>query len=165
MARGRSKRHRIQGGFFPFTNKMAKSSAFLRLNPIDVYVATKYWGKYIPDNKNDLCVTNSEVKDKISTATFSKSKLRIRAFGFFYVTRFGRLERNATVFGISGKWENLSEQPDKLGRIERLLNRHEKVKRIPVRKLKIKKSNNPEMTPSLRRKMVLRQIEHKIFNV
>lgn len=159
------KKYKIQGFFFPFTNAMAQSDAFNRLNPIDVFVLSKYWGKYTPNNKDNLSVTNSEIKNKASTATFSKSKLRIRAFGFVYVVKFGRLERNATIFAICGKWEHLSKNPDKLDRIESLLKRHEKVKRIPLRKLEHKKKNNPEKTPSVRRKIVLRMIEHKIFNV
>lgn len=165
MAKKTRKTHKIQGGFFPFTNTMAQSEAFMRLNPIDVFVLAKYWGKFTLNNKDNLCVTNTEIKNKLSTATFSKSKLRIRAFGFLYVVQFGRLERNATIMGISGKWEHLSVHPDKLDRIERLLRYHEKVKRIPSRKLKDNKKNNPEKTPSMRRKIVLRQIEHRIFNV
>lgn len=165
MSKKTKNKHKIQGGFFPFTNTIAQCEAFKRLNPIDVYVAAKYWGKYNPYNKDNLCVTYSEVKGKVSTATFSKSKLWIRAFGFFYVVRFGRLERNATVMGICGKWEHLSKCPDKLDRIERLLRRHEGVKRIPARKLKNNKKNNPQKTPLMRRKIVLRMIEHKIFDV
>lgn len=165
MPKKTKSKHKIQGGFFPFTNTIAECEAFKRLNPIDVYVAAKYWGKYNLYNKDNLCVTYSEVKGKVSTATFSKSKLWIRAFGFFYVVRFGRLERNATVMGISGKWEHLIKYLDKLDRIERLLRRHERVKRIPVRKLKNNNKNNPQKTPLMRRKIALRMIEHKIFDV
>ncbi len=161
----KKKSYRIKGPFWPFTNKIAESEAFKRLDPFDVFVLAKYWGKYYPDNRDNLCVTNSEIKYKISTATFSKSKLRLRAFGFLYVVRFGRLERNASIFGISGKWESLSKHPDKLDRIERLLSRHEKIKRMPIRKLGYKERNNPEKTPSMRRKITLKKIEHKIFNV
>ena len=165
MNKGARKKYRIQGGFFPFTNKMARSEAFKRLNPIDVFVLTKYWGKYTPDNKDNLCVTNSEIKNKASSATFSKSKLWNRAFGFLYVVQFGRLERNPTILGVCGKWEHLSNHPDKLDRIEKLLRKHEKVKRIPVRILKHSMKSNPEKTPSMRRKMLLRKIEHEIFKV
>jgi len=165
MSKGTRKKYKIQGGFFPFTNKIAQSEAFKRLNPIDVFVLTKYWGKYIPDNKDNLCVTNSEIKNKASSATFSKSKLWARAFGFLYVVQFGRLERNPTILGVCGKWEHLSNHPDKLDRIERLLRRHEKVKRIPIRILKHNMKSNPDKTPSMRRKMLLRKIEHKIFKV
>ena len=165
MTKKKQKKHKIPGFFFPFTNKMAQSEAFKRLKPYDVFVLAKYWGKYSPDNKDNLCVTNSEVKDKISTATFSKSKLRLRAFGFLYVVQWGRLERNPTILGECGKWKHLSEHPDKLDRKERLLRRHEKVKRIPARILKHNMKSNPEITPSMRRKMILKKIEHEIFRV
>jgi hypothetical protein len=56
----------------------------------------------------------------MSGAVFMRSIWELIGFGFLDVTRFGRLERNASLYGFSDRWRSLND-PDKCGAIENTL--------------------------------------------
>ncbi len=102
-----------------------------KLSPYSVWVHIEFYNKFNGYNRYNLSLTYKEVQDKMSSLIFSRSIWQLIGFGFIDVRRFGRLERNCSLFGLSNRWRKLSEEPEKLEQIEQLLNRIEYLKRQP----------------------------------
>jgi hypothetical protein len=81
--------------------------------------------KFTGYNRASLSLTDREVKGKIASGTFTKSKWELIGYGFIDVMRFGRLERNCSLYSLSNRWKRLSEKPRKLDKIGKLLARAE----------------------------------------
>ncbi len=77
----------------------------------------------------DLSLTYKEVRKKMSNRPFSRSIWELIGYGFIEVRRFGRLERNCSIYGLSNRWRHLSEKPEVLNQIEKLLKEIERLKR------------------------------------
>lgn len=158
----KSKRRFIDGPFFPWMIEMGNSQAMrvLRKNANAVNVFSMFISKYsrANDGKN-LSLTYSEIRGIMSPFTFAKAKFWCTALGFLHCTRFGRLERNASLYDLSSKWKHLSNCPEKLGKIEKLLNRYDKVTRIPSARIRSK----TDISGKSRKRMCLRRIEKVVL--
>lgn len=115
-----------------------------------VFVWFRFYEKFNGFNRYDLSLTYGEVKSKMSNTLFSRAIWELIGFGFIDVRRFGRLERNCSLFGLSNRWKKLSEEPKKLDEIEKLLNQIELLKRQPG---------------SLKKRMKIRELRNKILKV
>jgi len=66
----------------------------------------------------------------MANGTFSKAIWELIGFGFIDVKRFGRLERNNSIYALSDRWKRMSLDSKRLHKIEKLLAHAEKVKHI-----------------------------------
>ena len=107
------------------------TSAWKKLDMTAYGVLMRFYDKFNGFNRYDLSLTYKEVKDKISSLLFTRFVWQLIGFGFIDVRRFGRLERNCSLFGLSNRWRKLSDETEKLDEIERLLNQVELLKRQP----------------------------------
>jgi len=103
---------------------------FVRLSPWAVWVLARFYIKWDgrTRNRGNLSVTYKEVGQTISSATFIRALWELVGFGFLDVARFGRLERNASLYALSDRWRGLSD-PVKCGEIECTLEEIRKLQR------------------------------------
>lgn len=104
-----------------------ESPPYEKLSPHAVWVLLEFYRKFNGFNRSNLALSYKEVKNKVSTGTFNKAIWELQGFGFLDTVR---LERNNSIYALSKRWKRLSNSPEKLDRIEKLLSRAEKVKRI-----------------------------------
>ena len=169
---GKKSRAKINGHFFPWRAEMGNSPAMSRLrkNSEAVNVLSIFITKYtLPNQGKDLCVTYSEARPYMSSSTFSKAKLWCMAFGFLHCTQFGRLERNASRYDLSEKWRHLSQYPEKLDHIERILEQHAQLLRttartIPEERWKAEGDWGTAPSPGVWKRQQLRKIEREILH-
>lgn len=102
----------------------------MRLTPYAVFVLVEFYRKFNGYNRNNLSLTRSDVKGKISSATLSKKIWELIYFGFIDVIRMGRLERNCTIYALSNRWKTISQDERRLDQIQKLVKRLERIKRI-----------------------------------
>lgn len=108
----------------------AHSSAWNKLSVHAVWVLMEFYKRFDGYNRHCLTLSYRDVKEKMSTNTFSKSIWELRCFGFIDVIRYGSLQRNNSIYALSKDWKHKSKNSSKLDRIERLLRQAEKVKHI-----------------------------------
>ena len=96
-----------------------------------VGVFMEFYDKFNGYNRYDLSLTYIEVKNKMSSLLFTRYLWQLIGFGFLDIRRTGRLMRKCSLFGISDRWRELSEEPEKLDEIEKLLKQIEHLKRQP----------------------------------
>jgi hypothetical protein len=65
----------------------------------------------------------------MSSKIFTRSIWQCIGFGFLDVRRWGRLERNCSLYGLSNRWSKLCDEPEKLERIDTLLKEIEDLKK------------------------------------
>lgn len=124
--------------------------AWEKLDMGAIGVLMKFYGKFNGYNRYDLSLTYKEVKDKMSSLIFSRYLWQCIGFGFLDRRRTGRLMRNCSLYGISNRWRKLSEEPEKLDKIEKLLKEIEDLKRRPG---------------SSEKRMRIYKIRHKVLNL
>lgn len=95
---------------------------FMRLSPCSVWVLTRFYCKWDGKIKNrtNLSLTYKEIRDTMSGVVFLRSIWELIGYGFLDVRRFGRLERNASLYALSSRWRSLND-PEKCGDIENTL--------------------------------------------
>lgn len=126
----RNKRKKAYQPKQPFrTVEGFEGAAWEKLSRNAIFVLTEFYRKFNGYNRYDLSLTYGEVKNKISNTPFSRATWELIGYGFIDVRRFGRLERNCSLFGLSSRWRNLSEEPKKLDEIGELLTQVEHLKR------------------------------------
>jgi len=126
------------------------SLAWEKLDLRSIGVLMKFYEKFNGYNRYNLSLTYKEVKFLLSSLLFSRSLWQCIGFGFLDVRRFGRLERNCSLFGLSNRWRKLSENPEKLDAVEKLLKRVEDLKRQPG---------------SLKKRMKIHKLRNKVLNL
>jgi len=165
-------KRKIDGQFYAWRVEMGNSEAMSRLRKSSaaVNVLMMFISKYtFPNKGKDLCITYREASKYMSASTFAKAKLWCMAFGFLYCTRFGRLERNASLYSLIEKWRYLSSQPEKLSHIEQLLKRHDQLSRkasnnIPEEIWKNSSEKNSPISAGAWKRQELRKIEIEILS-
>ncbi len=95
--------------------------AWAKLDRGAVWVLMEFYGKFNGYNRYDLSLTYKEVKNKISSLLFTRCLWQCIGFGFLDVRRFGCLERNCSLFGLSSRWRKLNDDPKTLEKIEKNL--------------------------------------------
>jgi hypothetical protein len=102
-----------------------ESNAWKCLSRDAVWVLMEFYKKFNGRNRFNLSLTYKEVKGKISNGTFNKAIWELVSFGFLDVKRLGRLERNASIYGLSDRWKGFEDHPGRLdvnGKLLSLLN-------------------------------------------
>jgi len=127
-----------------------EGAAWEKLSRNAVFVLIEFYRKFNGYNRYDLSLTYREVKNKMSNTLFSRAVWQLIGYGFIDVRRFGRLERNCSLFGLSNRWRKLSENPEKLDAIEKLLEEVEDLKRQPG---------------SLEKRMKIHKLRYKVLNL
>jgi len=105
------------------------TDVFNRLSRNAVFVLVKLYEKFNGYNRYDLSLPYKEIENKMANVLFSRSIWELIGFGFVDVKRFGRLERNCSLYGLSNRWRKLNDQPEKLEQIQKLLSEIETLKR------------------------------------
>ena len=105
--------------------------AWRKLDLRSIGVLMKFYEKFNGYNRYNLSLTYKEVKPLLSSLLFSRSLWQCIGFGFVDVIRFGRLERQCSLFGLSNRWKRLCKEPEKLEKIDMLLKRIDYLKRQP----------------------------------
>jgi hypothetical protein len=135
----------------PFrTVEGVEGAAWEKLSRNAVFVLMEFYRKFNGYNRYDLSLTYREVKNKMSNTLFSRAVWELIGYGFIDVRRFGRLERNCSLFGLSSRWRELGHHPEKLHEIEKLLKKVESLKREPG---------------SLKKRIEISKIRNKVFNL
>lgn len=137
-----------------------ESPAYEKLSPHAVWVLLEFYRKFNGFNRSNLSVSYKEVKNKLAPATFNKAIWELLGFGFLDTVRFGRLERNNSIYALSSRWKRLSNSLERLDRIEKLLTRAEKVKRINTPQ---NLSDEEKFSFRLKRKQLLWKIRRMVF--
>lgn len=136
-----------------------QSLAWDKLSRDAVWVLMEFYRKFNGKNRNNLSLTYLEVKGKISNGTFNKAIWELIGRGFIHVNRFGSLNQNASIYELCDKWKYLSNQPEKLNRNEKLLERLEKIRRIPTSK---RLDETESFNFGVKRRQLQRMIKDKI---
>jgi hypothetical protein len=104
---------------------------FKRLSPFAVWVLVKFYEKFNGYNRSDLSLSYSEVRPVMSTPIFNRAIWQLLSFGFVDVRKWGRLEKKATLFGLSDRWRrfNKSDSEKELDKIAGQLQEIEILKR------------------------------------
>lgn len=105
--------------------------AWEKLDMGAIGIFMKFYDKFNGYNRYNLSLTFKEVKDKMSSLIFIRYVWQLIGFGFLDIRRTGRLERNCSLYGISNRWRKLSDEPEKLNEIKKILNQVELLKRQP----------------------------------
>jgi len=160
------KRRSIPEEDIPFAyvpHRMLNSEAWKQLSPYAeaCYLATKK--KYNGKNWNNLSLTYSEMKHKMSNATFSKAMTELVAYGFLKVIRWGRLYGKCSIYALYNKWNDLSHVPERLSRIETTLERLEKIKRIPTGKGQREQRKILNKEKDAQKRRILRLLSRRLF--
>lgn len=149
--------------FVYIPHRMINSEAWKKLSPTACSLYLEIKKKYNGKNWNNLNLTQNEMKHKMSKATFSKSMLELVAYGFLKVIRWGRLYGKCSIYALYNKWNDISNNPSRLVRVETTLRRLEKIKRIPTgiglrdqRKVKDKKKDE-------QKRRLIRILKHRFF--
>ena len=100
----------------------AGTPPFNRLSPEAVWVLLKLYAKFKGKNRSDLSLTYRETKDTMSARVRSRATWQLLGYGFIDVVRWGRLERNCTIFALTDRWHRFcapeaEPQLDKIGAI------------------------------------------------
>jgi hypothetical protein len=77
---------------------------FNRLSPTAVWALNRFYSKFNGRNRNNLSLSYGEAKKVMSSFVFTRSIWELLGFGFMDVQRFGRLEKNCSIFSISDRW-------------------------------------------------------------
>jgi hypothetical protein len=136
------------------------SQSWDKLSPYGVYVLMEFYRKFDGHNRYDLRLSYKEVQKKIASGTFSKAIWELIGFGFLDVIRFGRLERNNSIYALTDRWKKVSQDRKKLDKIEKYLGRVEKIKHIntPSHLIESEKTDF-----RIRRKQLLWLIRNKVL--
>jgi len=104
---------------------------FEKLSPEAVWALLQLYSKFKGHNRSNLSLTYAEARPTMCERVFSRALWQLIGFGFIDVVRWGRLERNCTLLGISDRWRRLATPGavDRLGEIESILEQIEKLKR------------------------------------
>ncbi len=95
---------------------------FKRLSPWAVWILAQFYARFNGEKENlyNLSLTYREVEAVMSNTLFIRAVWECVGFGFLDIRRFGRLERNASLYGLSRRWRGLTD-PQKCDRVEALL--------------------------------------------
>jgi len=101
------------------------------LGPAAVWVLLMFYKKFNGRNRSNLSVTYREVKSFICERVFGRAIWQLIGFGFIDVKRWGRLERNCSLYGLSDRWRKLTgpTNEDRRAKIGDRLKEIEKLKR------------------------------------
>jgi hypothetical protein len=137
-----------------------KSLAWDKLSPHAVWVLMEFYRKFDGYNRSNLTLSYSEVKIKMANGTFNKSIWELIGYGFIDVIRFGRLERNNSLYALTNRWKSLNEDSRRIKKVEKLLSHLERVKRINT-----PKNLSEEQTSEFRikRRQMIRKIQNMIL--
>jgi len=129
---------------------------FNRLDPFAQWVLLKFYEKFTGFNRSDLSLSYAEVRPAMSGAIFTRSLWQLIGFGFIDVRRWGRLERNCTLFSLSDRWRRFCE-PDSEVCLDKIAGQLQKVEILKREKWpKDRKSEKRQRMAALR---------HSIFRV
>ena len=92
-----------------------------RLSEFAVWVLSRFYAKFTGMNRANLSLTYEEVKGNMSTTIFIRSIWELVGFGFIDIIRFGRLERNASLYALSDRWRSLVDDPKRMDQIAAIL--------------------------------------------
>ena len=98
----------------------AGTPPFKKLNPEAVWVLLSLYGKFNGKNRADLSLTYRESKETMCSKVRGRATWQLLGYGFVDVVRWGRLERNCTIFALSDRWRSLCapEAEPRLAKIE-----------------------------------------------
>jgi hypothetical protein len=101
----------------------AGTPPFNRLSPEAAWVLLKLYGKFNGKNRSDLSLTYRETKETMCSKVRNRATWQLLGYGFVDVKRWGRLERNCTIFALSDRWRRLCapEAEPQLDKIEAIL--------------------------------------------
>ena len=137
-----------------------ESLAWSKLSPHAVWVLMEFYGKFDGYNRSNLTLSYSEVSTKMANGTFNKSIWELVGYGFIDVIRFGRLERNNSLYALTNRWKNLNANSKKIKKVEKLLSRLERVKRINTPK---SLSGELKSEFGIKRRQMTRKIQNMIL--
>ena len=109
----------------------AGTPPFKKLDPEAVWVLLQFYAKFTGRNRINLSLTYREARETMSERVFSRAIWQLIGFGFIDVERWGRLERNCTLYGFSDRWRRLCgpEVEDRRTKIGATLEEIERLKR------------------------------------
>lgn len=127
------KKERRSGAYKPripfHTIEGIGTEAWNRLDMGAIGLLTEFYKKFNGYNRWNLSLPYREVKHKMASLIFTRWQWQLIGFGFIEVVRWGRLERNCSLYALSNRWRKLSKEPGKLDEIESLLKEIEIMKR------------------------------------
>jgi hypothetical protein len=132
------------------------TAPFKRLDPFAQYVLLRFYEKFNGHNRSDLSLTYGEVSPIMSSTIFSRSIWQLIGFGFLDVRRWGRLERNASLYGLSDRWRRFCE-PGSETQLDKIAAQLKEVENL-------KRQKWPEGKKSEKRERVA-ALRHSLFTV
>jgi len=109
----------------------AGTSPFKELDPEAVWVLLQLYSKFTGRNRSNLSLTYRETRETMSERVFGRAIWQLLGFGFIDVVRWGRLERNCTLYSLSDRWRRLNtpEAAERRAKIGGTLEEIERLKR------------------------------------
>jgi len=128
--------------------------AFERLNPYAQWVLNKFYSRFDGRNRSNLSLSYAEVSPVMSGVIFSRAIWELIGFGFLDVRRWGRLERNASLYGLSDRWRRFCE-PGSETRLDKIAAQLQEVENLKRQKWpEGKKSEKRERIAALRHSLL-----------
>lgn len=95
-----------KGRHLRLAEDMRESKAWKDLNYKQIAVYVEMKAKYNGTNEDDISFTYVEAKEclKMDKTTFTKSIDSLIEHGFIYIVRQGGLNKQCTIYGLSGEW-------------------------------------------------------------
>ena len=136
-----------------------ESLAWPLLSPHAVWVLMEFYKRFDGYNRSCLYLSYNDASHKIANNTFNKAIWELTGFGFIDVIRQGRLKRNNTLYALSNRWKKISNNPEKLQTIRKLLLRAERVKHINTPSFL---SDEDKLLFKQKRKRILNKIRYRV---
>ena len=98
------RKNKVKCGFLMIENPLRASEQWKSLSFKAIYVYIRVREKFNGNNEDDLSLTYREVRDKMSTATFSKAFKELINSEILILVRPGAMGRKCNIFSIRNRW-------------------------------------------------------------
>lgn len=96
--------------------KMLESAAYKTLSCTACWLYAELKYEWRGKKKNEIKLTYSDIKERKKThfRAISKAFLELEIFGFIDVIQRGGLFKGASIYALSDRWKEISDDPEKL---------------------------------------------------
>ena len=112
--------------------KTMESAAYKALSFAAVWLLLELRKQWAGGDENKIKLSYSKIKKikKMHSRIISRAFIEIEAFGFIDIVHHGGLFKGSSIYALSSRWEEISEDPQKLKHAKIILkNKFKRIKR------------------------------------
>jgi len=118
--------------------KMMESAAYKALSFAAVWLLLELRKQWAGGDANKIKLSYSKIKKirKIHSRIISRVFIELEVFGFIDIVHHGGLFKGSSIYALSSRWEEISEDPQRLKNAKVILKKKLKrmKKRVPLKK-------------------------------